>query len=154
MKNAINIEDFKLVDSIILNGKVEYCDTHDEHSSTIGIKMYTTTKKLNGTVIETCVGQFPFSKEMEEKCGWSRKYASIQMLTGNTPIDLDHINETKIVSMIGEVESRYYHRYSDYTGYLWTEEGFICGGHDLLKILRSHLNEYIHIEIELYKKCK
>ena len=63
MKNAINIEDFKLVDNIILNGKVEYCDTHDENSSTIGIKMYTTTKKLNGTVIETCVGQFPFSKE-------------------------------------------------------------------------------------------
>ena len=152
MKNAINIEDFKLVDNIILNGKVEYCDTHDENSSTIGIKMYTTTKKLNGTVIETCVGQFPFSKEMEEKCGWSHKYASIQMLTGNTPIDLDHIDETKIVSMMGEVESRYYHRYSDYTGYLWTEEGFICGGHDLLKILQSHLNEYIHIEIELYNK--
>ena len=38
--------------------------------------------------------------------------------------------ETKIVSMMGEVESQYYHRYSDLTGYLWTDEAFKCGGHD------------------------
>ena len=93
-----------------------------------------------------------FSKNLEDICGWVHKYASIQMLTGKTPIDMDHIDETKIVSMMGEVDSKYYHRYSDYTGYLWTEEEFKCGGHDLLKILESHLGEYIHIEIELYNK--
>ena len=152
MDKIENIDNLVLTNTIVLNGKVEYCDTNDDADTTIGIKTYNIIKRLNGETIETCIGQYPFSKEMEEKCGWSHKYASIQMLTGNTPIDLDHIDETKIVSMMGEVESRYYHRYSDYTGYLWTEEGFICGGHDLLKILQSHLNEYIHIEIELYKK--
>ena len=96
---------------------------------------------------------FAFSKEMESRCGWLDRYASIQMLTGDTPIDMDHIDETKIVSMEGITESEYYHRYSDYTGYLWTEEEFKCGGHDLLKILERNMGKYIHIEIELYSRC-
>ena len=152
MDKIENIDNLILTNTIVLNGKVEYCDTHDDADSIIGIKTYSTIKRLNGESIETCTGQYPFSKNLEDICGWTNKYASIQMLTGKTPIDIDHIDETKIVSMMGDVESEYYHRYSDYTGYLWTEEKFKCGGHDLLAILESHLNEYIHIEIELYKK--
>lgn len=144
-------DNYKLVDTIILNGIVGMCDTHDENDSTIGIKVVQKVKRLNGEVKETVVDSFPFTKEMEEKCGWGRRYASIQMLTGDTPIDIEHIDETKIVSMEGDVSSHYYHRYSDYTGYLWTEEGFKCGGHDIPEILRSFMGKYIHMEIELYQ---
>lgn len=147
-------EGFELVDTIILNGIVGYCDTNDENDSTIGVKVVSKVRRLNGEEKETVVDSFPFTKEMEDKCSWRNNYASIQMLTGDTPIDIEHIDETKIVSMEGDVESRYYHRYSDYTGYLWTEEGFKCGGHDIPEILQSHLGKYIHMEIELYKKVK
>lgn len=147
-----NNEKLKLYDTIILSGKVELCDTCDEADKIIGIKSYQKIKKLNGETIDQVVSEFPFSKCMEDKIGWCESYASIQMLTGTTPIDLDHIDETKIISMEGIVEHDYYHRYSDYTGYLWTDENFICGGHDLLEILSSHLGEYIYMEIELYKK--
>lgn len=143
-------ENLKLKETIILNGIVDYCKTGDENCETIGVKTIQKIKRLNGTIEDNVVGQFPFTKEMEDKCGWLGNYASIQMLTGKKPIDLDHIDETKIVSMMGEVSSKYYHRYSDYTGYLWTEEGFKCGGHDIPKILTSHMGEYIHMEIELY----
>ena len=153
MNNIIEVpENLKLTNTIILNGKVEYCETNDDADEIIGIRSYDSVKKFNGETVEYCSGQYPFSKNLEDICGWAHKYASIQMLTGKTPIDMDHIDETKIVSMMGEVDSKYYHRYSDYTGYLWTEEEFKCGGHDLLKILESHLGEYIHIEIELYNK--
>lgn len=145
-------ENMKLVDTIILNGVIGYCDTDDDNGETIGVKVIQKVKRLNGEVKETVVDSFPFTKEMADKCSWMERYASIQMLTGNTPIDIDHIDETKIVSMMGEVDSEYYHRYSDYTGYLWTEEGFKCGGHDIPKILRSHMGEYIHMEIDLYEK--
>lgn len=145
-------EEMKLVETIILNGIVGLCDTYDENGQTIGIKIIQKVKRLNGEYIDTVVDSFPFTKVMEDKCGWRNKYASIQMLTGDTPIDIDYIDETKIVSMMGEVESEYYHSYSDYTGYLWTDEKFTCGGHDIRKILKSHMGEYIHIEIELYEK--
>ena len=144
----------KLAETIILNGIIGTCDTHDDNGSTIGIKVIQRVKRLSGEYIDTVVDSFPFTKAMEDKCGWRNKYASIQMLTGDTPIDINHIDETKIISMMGEVESEYYHCYSDYTGYLWTDEEFKCGGHDIPKILRSHMGEYIHMEIELYEEVK
>lgn len=144
-------ENYKLEDTIILNGKIDYVRSGDEAETIIGIKNIIPVKRFSG--IEYVIDSvFPFSKEMEDRCGWRDRYASIQFLIGDTPVDIDHIEETKIVSMEGLVESKYYHRYSDYTGYLWTEEGFKCGGHDLLNILESNLGKYIHIEIELYSK--
>lgn len=145
-------DNLKLKETIILNGIVGMCKTGDENGETIGIKNIQKVKRFNGISEDKVVGQFPLTKEMEDRCDWLDSYASIQMLTGNTPIDVDHIDETKIVSMMGLIESEYYHRYSDYTGYLWTEEGFKCGGHDIPKILYSHMGEYIHMEIELYGK--
>lgn len=145
-------EDMQLVDTIILNGVIEMCETHDDNWDTIGVNTYEIVKRLDGTEIKTLVRSFPFTQEMEDRCGWNNRYANIYMLTGNTPIDLDNIEETKIVSMMGWVESEYYHTYSDCTGYLWTNEEFKCGGHDIPNILRNHLGEYIHMEIELYKK--
>lgn len=149
--NSISIpENLKLKRTIVLNGIVGMCNTCDENDETIGIKTIENVKRLDGTTIEQVTSEFPLTKEMEDLCGWRGNYASIQMLTGDTPIDLNHIDETKIVSMMGEVDSYYYHRYSDLTGYLWTEEEFKCGGHDIPNILLSHMGEYIHMEIELY----
>lgn len=151
MMNKIGkFEDMELVETIILNGIIGMCDTYDENGETIGVKVIQKVKRLSGEYMDTVVDSFPFCKAMEDKCGWRGKYASIQMLTGDTPIDVDHIDETKIVSMMGEVTSDYYHCYSDLTGYLWTTEKFKCGGHDIPAILSSHMGEYVHMEIELY----
>ena len=147
-------EKMRLKGTIVLNGIIGYCDTYDDGDSTIGVKTIQKVRLLNGDYQDRTVDQFAFTKEMQEKCGWRGSYASIQMLTGDTPIDMDHIDETKIVSMMGEVYSKYYHRYSDYTGYLWTEEAFKCGGHDIPAILRRHIGEYIHMEIELYEEAR
>jgi hypothetical protein len=147
-------DNMKLVETIILNGVIGLCDTYDENDETIGIKSVQRVKRLNGEYMDTVVDSFPFTKAMEDKCGWRNKYASIQMLTGDTPIDINNIDETKIVSMMGLVESKYYHCYSDLTGYLWTTEEFKCGGHDIPKILSSHMGEYVHMEIELYEKVR
>jgi hypothetical protein len=146
-------EGYKLEDTIILNGKVGWVNTGDDADSIIGIQNIQKVKRFSGEEIVVSNDGFAFSKEMESRCGWLDRYASIQMLIGDTPIDMDHIDETKIVSMEGITESEYYHRYSDYTGYLWTEEEFKCGGHDLLKILEGNMGKYIHIEIELYSRC-
>ena len=136
-------EEYKLIDTIILNGIVDYCETHDENDETIGVKVVQKVKRLNGEIKETVVDSFPFTKEMQKKCGWYERYASIQMLTGDEPIDMDHLDETKIVSMEGDVSSKYYHRYSDFTGYLWTESEFKCGGHDIKNILTNYIGKYL-----------
>ena len=97
MEKIQHPENIKLVDTLILNGIVGYCRTHDDNTETIGVKVVQKVKRLNGKEKETVVDSFPFSKEMHEKCGWRRKYVSVQMLTGDTPIDMNHIDETKVV---------------------------------------------------------
>lgn len=143
---------YYLKDVIVLDGKVDYCDTYDDCCSTIGVKSTMKLRRFNGEVIEQEVGQFPFTQIMADKYSWSDSYASVQMLIGDTPIDMEHFDETLIASMEGLVDSEYYHYYSELTGYLGTKENWVCGGHDIPKILKSHIGEYIHLEIELYRK--
>ena len=65
--------------------------------------------------------------------------------------NLVSITEESREEVISELE---YKNAVSYTHlYLWTEEEFKCGGHDLLKILEGNMGKYIHIEIELYSRC-
>lgn len=152
MKQIENVENLKLVKTFVLNGLIGTCNTYDENHYSIGIKDVRRVKRIDGTYIEQVVSECPLCKRFEDEIGWSNKYANVQMLIGDNPIDMEHLDETKIVSMMGEVEHDYYHSYSEYTGYLWTNENFKVGGHDLLKILSSNSGKYIHLEIELYEK--
>ena len=156
MNNNIgNFENMNLEDSIVLNGKVDYINTHDDGDSTIGVASLTKRVTFKGEEIVSTDNGFALTKEMEEKINWGKDtYASVRFVTGDVAIDPTKVEETIIESYYGNVESKYYHRYSDYTGYLWTEEGFIVGGHDIRKILESHLGKYIHMEIEVYRAKK
>lgn len=81
-------EGYKLEDTIILNGKVGWVNTGDDADSIIGIQNIQKVKRFSGEEIVVSNDGFAFSKEMESRCGWHDRYASIQMLTGDTPIDM------------------------------------------------------------------
>lgn len=150
-KMIMTPENLELVDTIVLNGIVGMCRTHDENYETIGVKEIKELYTFKGKIIKTENNGFPLTKEMEDRIGWTDYFASVRMVTGNTPIDPTKVEETIIECFEGNAKGEYSHAYSDYTGYLWTDEKFVVGGHDIPKILRSHMNEYIHMEIELYK---
>lgn len=46
-----------------------------------------------------------------------------------------------------ELDSRYLDRYSDITGYLWTDQNFKVGGHDMEALLRQHIKQYAFLVI-------
>jgi hypothetical protein len=52
----------------------------------------------------------------------------------------------------GRIQIRYEHAYSDITGYLWTNEDLIVGGHDLLNELRSYKGKFAVIEITYHEE--
>lgn len=81
-------EGYKLEDTIILNGKVGWVNTGDVADSIIGIQNIQKVKRFSGEEIVVSNNGFAFSKEMESRCGWLDRYASIQMLTGDTPIGI------------------------------------------------------------------
>ena len=39
-------------------------------------------------------------------------------------------------------------RYSEITGYLWTDEDLNVGGHDLLAELKGHVGKWLIMEVE------
>lgn len=42
--------------------------------------------------------------------------------------------------------------YSELTGYLWTDEEFNVGGHNILNELKSHVGQWLYMEIEIHDK--
>ena len=55
--------------------------------------------------------------------------------------------------LYGESDVDYYDHYSDLTGYLWTDEDFNVGGHDLLDELRSLVgksSKWLRLEITMH----
>lgn len=55
---------------------------------------------------------------------------------------------------MGIADTKYYHAYSDLTGYLWTTEKLKVGGHDVLEEIKGELSaaggspRYIALRIE------
>lgn len=47
----------------------------------------------------------------------------------------------------GFSEAKYLHHYSEITGYLWTDEDIIIGGHHLIEELSSYKGHFCHLEI-------
>ncbi|MNJ80064.1 hypothetical protein D3C77_783070 [compost metagenome] len=41
-------------------------------------------------------------------------------------------------------------RYSELTGYLWTDEYLKVGGHDIIEELRSYVGKWLILEIEVH----
>jgi hypothetical protein len=145
-------ENMKLVDRIVLNGIVGDVTTGDDNYATLGVKNIAKVITFNGEEIVVNNGGFALTKEMAKKIGWGDYYASIRFVTADQSIDPTKVEEIIISSYYGNVDCEYYHRYSDYTGYLWTDEEFKVGGHDLIKILSNYIGKYIHMEIEMYKE--
>lgn len=144
------IKSGKLI-QIILNGKIDMVPSGDDAREIVGIRSLIPCMTFDGEKTGSEL-TFAFSREMAEKIEWGRSFATIRFYINEVAINPETVKEEFIQQFYGGVESKYYHRYSELTGYLWTEEGFEVGGHDLIKILLSNIGKYIHLEIELEKK--
>jgi hypothetical protein len=84
------------------------------------------------------------SEDMEE-CG---RYLSVRYWTSDAEQSDDQLRENVVRSLFGDGEgTRFHNAYSDITGYLWTDEDIMIGGHDLLAELESHLGQWCLLEI-------
>lgn len=79
------------------------------------------------------------------------KKVSIQYYISNAPI----LNEESALNIFhaqlnGIGDSDYYAVYSESTGYLYTIDDCIVGGHDLSSELRSYLGKFVYMKIEVH----
>jgi hypothetical protein len=75
------------------------------------------------------------------------KYLSVRYFITDAPASPDDLESDLAAMATGDADVRYRMMYSESTGYLWTDEDFVVGGHDLAEELKSHLGKYLHMEI-------
>jgi hypothetical protein len=140
------------METIILNGKIGGVDTFDEADRAIGIIEEKRVKTFGGEENTIAVSGYPIAPKMNSLCGW-KKFACVNFYLSDKPIDSpEKAKEEYIKSIVGGAEVNYHHMHTSLTGYIGTRSEFKVGNHDILAILKSHIGEYIHMEIKIYNK--
>lgn len=60
----------------------------------------------------------------------------------------EEASEAAMMTVMGLADVRLESRYSELTGYLWTDEDLEIGGHDLLSELQSSVGKWLILEVE------
>jgi len=79
----------------------------------------------------------------------SNKFVNIKYYISDVLKSLDEIKEEHLKQILGVMEANYYVSYSECTGYLWTTEDLMVGGHDLLEELKDNIGKFLYMDIEI-----
>ena len=74
---------------------------------------------------------------------------SIRYWTSDKEKSKKELQKGFLKTLFGEIEAEYEDFYSEYTGYLWTDEELCIGGHDLLAEIRNYEGKYIRLEVDI-----
>tara|TARA_R110000772_G_scaffold20466_2_gene56674 strand:- start:3731 stop:4147 length:417 start_codon:yes stop_codon:yes gene_type:complete len=91
-----------------------------------------------------CIGDDPLSTVKIHKGSevYITYYISDVMLTK------EEFVEQNLLTLIGSIKKSFNHIYgTEWTGYMWTNEEFKVGEHDLFKELCGHHNKYCYLKI-------
>lgn len=92
--------------------------------------------------------QYPLADIIEEDMEEAGNFLTVRywITEGEAPDDEIKMNMGRIA--MGDSEVQFDALYSEYTGYLWTEEAIKIGGHDLLEEFKRLEGYYCLLEIE------
>ena len=90
----------------------------------------------------------PIAEVFEERI--QGKQVSVRYWISDTEKTKEELTENMIMTMAGAVDADYSDRYSDVTGYLWTDEELKIGEHDLLAELQDNLGKFVYLEIDVH----
>lgn len=90
----------------------------------------------------------PLAEQLEDDI--ARKQVTARYWITDRECTKDEAVEDFIGKLHGKVECDFGVRYSEITGYLWTDEKCKIGGHDLLAELRSHVGKWLILEVKIH----
>lgn len=86
---------------------------------------------------------------LAEALDWmNRKNVTVRYWITDKECTRDEANEAAMLTVMGAAETELHSRYSEMTGYLWTDEELKVGGHNLLAELRSHVGKWLILEVQ------
>jgi hypothetical protein len=94
------------------------------------------------------VGDSVIAKELDEDI--NGKMVSVRYWISDTEKSKQELQEDLIKRISGAIDADYGDRYSDLTGYLWTDEELKIGGHDILNELRNNVGKFLYMIIDIH----
>lgn len=115
-------------------------------------KLSTYGGEFSALSVSTQTGEVYLAEVVEKLAGW-RDIVTFQFHISSEPKTFYELEENLVKTVMGKVDSHFYHSYSDLTGYLWTNEKLEIGEHDVLSEIQSHMNQgtgskYIALRVE------
>jgi hypothetical protein len=89
----------------------------------------------------------PFAEELEDKI--HGKKVSVRYWIADCECTKEEAQKAAFKHLFGVVSADFCARYSEITGYLWTDEGCVIGGHDLIDELKSHIGKWLFLEVDI-----
>lgn len=80
----------------------------------------------------------------------SNKKVSVQYWISDKEASEEELNKDFTKKLFGITKCEFGARYSEYTGYLYTDEFCKVGGHDLLSELYSFVGKWLILKIEIH----
>lgn len=89
------------------------------------------------------------SEPLAELLEWTHlQRITVRYWVTDAPVDKEEAKEAFIGELLGRSDTEFGARYSEITGYLWTDEELNVGGHDLLAELKSYSGQWLILEVE------
>lgn len=89
----------------------------------------------------------PLAETLQDDLDDWGHYASVRYWIADKLLEDDALIELSVRVLCGEIEAEFNPHYSENTGYLWTDENIVVGGHDLLNELSQHVGKYCLLEV-------
>lgn len=89
----------------------------------------------------------PIAEELEWMHG---KQVTVRYWLTDQQCTREEAQESAVLTAMGAADVDFGAHYSDYTGYLWTDEELKVGGHDLMAELRSHVGKWLILDVTVH----
>lgn len=93
----------------------------------------------------------PLAKSVEWLMRIHGDFLTVRYWISDKDQPLEEIKAEFLQEVMGVASADYGHRYSEITGYLWTDEELKVGGHDLIEELKTFKGKFLHLEITFEK---
>ncbi len=94
------------------------------------------------------------ARKIEEDIRAYGRYLSVQYFVAEHEQSIDELQIAWLNRLEGIGDADYTVHYSEYTGYLWTDEEINIGGHDLLNELKGYKDKFLYLEIQYSKEAR
>ncbi len=87
----------------------------------------------------------PLAEELQWMVG---KQVTVRYWITDSETTKEEAQRAFLETLCGKADGSFGARYSEITGYLWTDEELEIGGHSIIDRLKTHVGKWMHLEIE------